>query len=406
MFHRSIRTSVRNLIVLAFFFNLVGIILLCPSQVFAQEDPASPTLDTIQIIEIAGPSSDPTAVITDTSLSPREIIEAWERADAEAGVADERQEPYTIIGVALDYQASTLFLPLVAGGEEGSVAASPQVWLGERGRPLTLEEIEFNMEISHQYMLIGERDLKALQARVEAALVDAAGTEQIDSALAVVYMNKTVGGINTIKEPDLNAYRNYCGPGSISVAIDAIFPLSSVPSMDSIANTIRNYQAGAWDDYVGGWWVNGAFYKHFDPAVGTSGAGLCRYIHDYFNANFTYRYMLRSTSTSLADKNVFWTKIGAHVERNYTLVTGTNTTHLKGWGRRPNTPHINAAIGYEAYVTNGWWYDMRNVRYAETASPAAGYDGGEFKTWWDSAKFLSAVNANNVQCALDPQFIN
>jgi hypothetical protein len=103
MFHRSIRTSVRNLIVLAFFFNLVGIVLLCPSQVFAQEEPASPTLDTIQIIEIAGPSSDPTAVITDTSLSPREIIEAWERADAEAGVVDERQEPYTIIGVALDY---------------------------------------------------------------------------------------------------------------------------------------------------------------------------------------------------------------------------------------------------------------------------------------------------------------
>ena len=127
MFHRSIRTSIRNLIGLAFFFSLAGTVLLCPSQVFAQEEPTAPTLDTIQIIEIIGPSSDPTIVITDTSLSLREIIEAWERADAEAGVVDERQEPYTIIGVDFNYQSSTLFLPLVAGGEEGSAAEPPQV---------------------------------------------------------------------------------------------------------------------------------------------------------------------------------------------------------------------------------------------------------------------------------------
>lgn len=190
MFRRSVRTTIRNLTVLAFFFSWVGVVLLCPSQVFAQEAPTSPTLDTIQIIELAGPSSDPTIVITDTSLSPREIIEAWERADAEAGVADERREPHTIIGVALDYQASRLFLPLVAGGEEGRVAASPPVWLGERGRPLKAEEIEFNMEISRQYAMIAERDLKALQARVEAALVDAAGTEHSDGALATIYANK------------------------------------------------------------------------------------------------------------------------------------------------------------------------------------------------------------------------
>jgi hypothetical protein len=69
-------------------------------------------LDTIQIIEIAGSSSDPAFVITDASLSPRKIIEAWERADAEAGVVDKRQEPYAIIGAALDSQASRLFLPL------------------------------------------------------------------------------------------------------------------------------------------------------------------------------------------------------------------------------------------------------------------------------------------------------
>lgn len=400
MFHRSIHAPMRKLIVLAFFFSLVGIVLLRPSPVFAQEEPASPTLDTIQIIEIVGPSSDPTAVITDTSLSPREIIEAWERADAEAGVVDERQEPYTIIGVALDYQASRLFLPLVGGGEEGSIAASPQVWLGERGRPLTPEEIEFNMEISRQYMLIGERDLKALQARVEAALVDAAGTEQIDSALAVVYMNKTVGGINTIKEPDLDAYRNYCGPGSISVAIDAIFPLSSVPNMDSIASTIAAYPGG-WNPPP-----TYTFRKHFDPTVGTSGVGLCQYLYDFFRNNFTYRYMQASTSTSLTDNNVFWTKISAHVGRNYTLVTGTYTRHLKDWQNRPESYHINAIIGYEAYVTNGWWYDMRNVRYAETAAARAGYSGGEFKIWWDPTKFLSAVNLNNIQCALDPQFTN
>lgn len=199
IWRRNVPPIIRNLTVLAFFFSLVGVVLLCPSQVFAQEDPAAPTLDTIQLIELAGPSSDPTIVITDTSLSPREIIEAWERADAEAGVADERRKPYTIIGVALDYQASRLFLPLVAGGEEGRVAASPPAWLGERGRPLTAEEIEFNMEISRQYAMIAERDLKALQARVEAALVDAAGTEHTDGALATVYANKSLGGLNTIR---------------------------------------------------------------------------------------------------------------------------------------------------------------------------------------------------------------
>ena len=396
MFHRSIRTSVRNLIGLTFFFNLVGITLLCPLQVFAQEEPASPTLDTIQIIEIAGPSSDPTAVITDTSLSPREIIEAWERTDAEAGVVDERQEPYTIIGVALDYQASRLFLPLVAGGEEGSVAASPQVWPGERGRPLTAEEIEFNMEISRQYMLIGERDLKALQARVEAALVDTAGTEQIDSALATVYANKSLGGLNTIKEPNDWAHRNYCGPGSISVALDAIWSLSSIPNMDTIANTIRTYP--------GGWTVNGVFYNHFDPAVGTSGTGLCKYLHDYFKNNFTERYLLQPISISPTDNQDFWQKIGIHVDRNYALVTGTYTQYLKDWQNNPYAPHINSVIGYEAYITNGWYYDMRNVRYAETAGSAAGYSGGEFKIWWYPASLITAARTNNVQCALNPLF--
>lgn len=392
------RRSVRNLTVLAFFFSLVGVVLLCPSQVFAQEDPAAPTLDTIQIIELAGTSSDPTMVITDTSLSPREIIEAWERADAEAGVADERREPYTIIGVALDYQASRLFLPLVAGGEEGRVAASPPVWLGERGRPLTAEEIEFNMEISRQYAMIAERDLKALQARVEAALVDAAGTEHSDGALATIYANKSLGGLNTIKEPNDWAHRNYCGPGSISVAIDAIFPLSSVPSMDSIASTIAAYP--------GGWHPppTYTFRKHFDPAVGTSGTGLCKYLHDYFKNNFTERYLLQPISISPTDNQDFWQKIGIHVDRNYALVTGTYTHYLKDWQNNPYAPHINSVIGYEAYITNGWYYDMLNVRYAETAGLAAGYSGGEFKIWWYPASFISAARTNNVQCALNPIF--
>jgi|GEM_PF-2940575 len=396
MFHRSIRTSIRNLIGLAFFFSLAGTVLLCPSQVFAQEEPAAPTLDTIQIIEIIGPSSDPTIVITDTSLSPREIIEAWERADAEAGVVDERQEPYTIIGVDFNYQSSTLFLPLVAGGEEGSAAESPQVWLGERGRPLTPEEIEFNMEISRQYAMIAERDLKALQARVEAARVDAAGAEHTDGTLATVYANKSLGGLNTIKEPNDWAHRNYCGPGAISVAIDAIFPLSAVPHVDTTANTIAAYP--------GGWYPppTYTFRKHFDPAIGTSGEGLCRYLHDFFQSNFTKRYMQTPTSTSPTDNNAFWRKVGIHVDRNYALVTGTNTSYLKNWDSNPNTPHINSVIGYEAYITNSWYYDMRNIRYAETAGSVAGYNGGEFKIWWDPIKLISAVRANNVQCELDP----
>ena len=76
--------------------------------------------------------------------------------------------------------------------------------------------------------MIAERDLKALQARVEAALIQAAETEHTDSTLATVYANKSLGGLNTIKEPNDWAHRNYCGPGAISVALDAIWSLSSI----------------------------------------------------------------------------------------------------------------------------------------------------------------------------------
>jgi hypothetical protein len=218
------------------------------------------------------------------------------------------------------------FCRLWPGARRGSVAASPQVWLGERGRPLTAEEIEFNMEISRQYAMIAERDLKALQARVEAALVDAAGAEHTDGTLATVYANKSLGGLNTIKEPNDWAHRNYCGPGSISVALDAIWSLSSIPNMDTIANTIRTYP--------GGWTVNGVFYSHFDPAVGTSGTGLCKYLHDYFKNNFTERYLLQPISISPTDNQDFWQKIGIHVDRNYALVTGTQLDFIHLCGER------------------------------------------------------------------------
>lgn len=376
---------------------LLGLLLLAPTIALAQDAPDStdaPLGDAI-IVEIVGPVSDPTATITDTTLSPREIIAQWEAMDAAAGVLDSgRLEPYSIIAVStVEQPMQSVYLPAVGGSDEAGIAGAEaaEVWVWPNGEPYTPEEIALNKEVTRQYAEIARRDREALLAKMDEALASSASGESVDATDATVWVNRSLSGISDFTLPNNGTYINYCGPGSIRVAIDAVFPASSIPPVDDIAYWINSYP--------GGWYGHdGVFRKHFDPTYGTSAHGMCKYLSEFFYFQFAYRYMF--TPQSSATASVLWQRVGAHVDRNYAIVTATFTGKLYGWGTR-NVAHIVSVIGYQAYVTNAIYYDMRSIQYAETSAPAAGYSGPP-KVWWTPLTFWEGVYNNNAQCILDP----
>jgi len=308
---------------------LLGLLLLVPASALAQDVPDAidaPLGDAI-IVEIVGPVSDPTATITDTTLSPKEIIAQWEAMDEAAGMIDsDRLVPYSIVTVGLvDQPLHSVYLPAIGGSDEAALATAEaaEVWVWPDGVPMTPEEIALNKEVTRQYAEIAQRDREALLAKADEVLASNVPGESVDATDSPpIWVNRSLSGVGDYTLPNNGTYVNYCGPGSLRVAIDAIFPASSLPPVDDIAYWISTYP--------GGWTApNGVFYKHFDPIGGTTAHGMCKYLSEFFQFQFAYRYMSAPQQSPTAAS--LWQRVGPHVDRNYAIVTATYTGNVYGW---------------------------------------------------------------------------
>ncbi|RMG35804.1 MAG: hypothetical protein D6732_09020 [Methanobacteriota archaeon] len=171
------------------------------------------------------------------------------------------------------------------------------------------------------------------------------------------------------KEPNDYAHRNYCGPGATQVALDARLPKYKVPDIDTI---------GAMEKINPSWGVT------MDNVAATLNQ-ILRSNGDLPNSNGFVAY-------ELAYPNNMWSLfnyIDWDIQRGYATISGVKTTYMPGWdGRRAY--HIVAIYGI--YYDN----DYNNYyKYAETASPKAGYNG-PFAQWAYWRDFYDYYSGNKV----------
>ncbi len=181
------------------------------------------------------------------------------------------------------------------------------------------------------------------------------------SPFAVTSKFLNVGPAEFYREPNDHAYDNYCGPASTQVAIRARRSAANVPSLATVAK----------GEYIG---PSGVVIWNIRP-----------YINKVL-ATTWYEYAASASS----DQFFNWARLDADI--NYSLITGTRTLGMPGWGF--GTYHIVSVYGYS---TNG---TSRNIAYVDTASEAAGHHyakGGRYFNIVTLASFYTWVGKNNFQ---------
>lgn len=327
-------------------------------------------------VAVAQQSTDtPIGAANTEALSGIELIEQMEAEDEANGTIDGRGEPYVVIKyIEMNHQ---LFLPLATGrpqtANEVQSANNEMPWpaIAPIGHTLTREE-QAQIEASHA-------DTEAYVLSLVTQQINAAG---VNAKTAIIRKSASVGDINTWKEPNDLAHRNYCGPSAIQVTIDAQLPQSMVPGIEAVKDRINTLTPGG-----------------FNPDWGTYDTAMCKYLWDhYVNViRFGERY-LQQPSRGTSQQGL-WNQLVRHVDKNYTLPTGAKSGSLKQWVR--NVDHITALMGYDAGLENGIYpVAMYQMRYAETSGSVAGYTGTEFKIWYPGTNVWNAISLNNTQCVL------
>ncbi len=348
-----------------------------------------------------GPIDEPDQSGTVQAMSQTDLLEQMEAEleasddfDTELGQYNEPLRVYSV--VTLNRQ---MFLPLVSSSGSSTVEAAAEEALPS---PLMLGEDELTTE--------QRADLQASQEEADAFVQDlyqrlvsesvtnnevsAASTNATTSIVRASAAVSGISGSSTHKEAQDFRHRNFCGPAAIRVAIDATVPKSYLPSQDQIAISLETDPRYAFTD------SNGTYWPGFNEGSGVTGYGMCKYLHGYYVnvIRFPERYLAAPKYGQT--KSGLWSELVRHVERNYTIPTGTNTSYLADWSR-PNVPHVNAVMGYDADLQNGIYpVRMYTVRYAETAGRYHGYNGDDFRFWYNADRFWGAVSRNNVQCVL------
>ncbi len=343
-----------------------------------------PIINAQQVADQPATSSNADAV------SGIETIDEQEAQDEANETIDSRTEPYVVMKyIALNHQ---VFLPVVAGGAKSNIdvqSAATMPW-----PPSLSPDFKLTPEQQAEHAA-SFADAAAYVRSLVNSQVSAADVSSSNAIYAVVRTSATLGSINTTKEVNDGNHRNYCGPASIVVALDATLPSTALPSQDSVANTSGTVATNLYNRYV---WVNGQLLHGFTPSGGTYADAMCPFLHDYYVQDLGYPERYDSASYYGTTQSNLWNQVVRHVGKNYAPVTGTYTPYLKDW----TVPayHITAILGYDADLQNGSPVTMYQIRYAETAGTVAGYQGGGFKLWHTAAGFWSAVSSNNVQCFL------
>jgi hypothetical protein len=174
----------------------------------------------------------------------------------------------------------------------------------------------------------------------------------------------SIGGkslaVGVWQEPNDWAHRNYCGPASSQVALDARLPATGVPGIETLAAE-----------------------EGLDPNWGVYMQNVCPVLNSHLGSTF-YETAGSGSQSTFYDRVVF--DIGS----NYATVTGVKTLGMPGWS--VVALHIVTIYGYnEPDITTQYIY------YTETAGSVAGYTG----SYWQSAlrqNMWTYVSPNDVQC--------
>ena len=244
-----------------------------------------------------------------------------------------------------------LYLPLISNVTGNAVTAERLV--GNTGDPnyvFTPEEVQ---------------RLAAKEAAAQAHFDEKFSHPTDVTAAAARSKELTVG---TWKEPNTDAYNNYCGPGATQVALDVRLDAAKVKDIDKLAS------------------AEGTI-----PTWGTSMNRICPVLNTELGTNW---YHYDSTTT----QNNLMIKIIQDIDTNYGFVTGVvtfrNGFEMNGWQHNAN--HIITVYGFaNADVQNGTY--SGDVKYTETSSPRAGYSG-PYRQIVSLARFWKYVELNSYQC--------
>ena len=163
------------------------------------------------------------------------------------------------------------------------------------------------------------------------------------------------------QEPNLYAYRNYCGPSATQVALSARLPSWQIPSIDTIGTE-----------------------ENIDPTWGVYMSAVVKVLNKRLNTTWYEVSVAGNFST-------FSNHLTSDLTMRYAMVTGLQVTGLNGWGKS-NAFHIVTV--YNSYSP---WGGASSLGYADTVSPAAGYNGN-YDNVMDSYTFYTKyVSKNDVQ---------
>lgn len=250
---------------------------------------------------------------------------------------------------ATEAEQHRVFLPLVSSN---NVGGNQQMGINggiDPNHVVTQEEVAAIAKkdaLAEQYM---QDEFQKLVGQVSAAYLQ----------------TKTVSLEQQWKEPNDWPHRNYCGPGSTQVALDARLPKAQVPNIDTLGSE-----------------------EGIDPNWGVTMNSIRNVLNTRLNTSF---YVVSAASGS----SQLTTWIKSDVDSGYALITGVNAKGMPGWSLSTNTPHIVAVVGYTQYVESSGIY-FANVIYSETASATAGYSGA-FQQQLGLSTMWSFVSQNNSQ---------
>lgn len=204
-----------------------------------------------------------------------------------------------------------------------------------------------------------EEELKAIAAKEAMAtqhLQERRGTNSV-SPNSLGYHVLSVG---TWLEPNDWAHRNYCGPGSTQVALDARLATSDVPSIDTLGTE-----------------------ENIDPNWGVYTTA----IRDVLNTRLNTTWYVANGASGEAGLK---TRIVTDIDAGYAMVTGVRTGLMPGWGGY-DVNHLVAVYGYnEPNASTLYAY------YTETAGSVAGYNG-TYRNTATGSNFWNYVSGNNSQ---------
>ncbi|RUA15951.1 MAG: hypothetical protein DSY55_05165 [Clostridia bacterium] len=180
------------------------------------------------------------------------------------------------------------------------------------------------------------------------------------------YLGSKTLSVGYYPEPDDDDHVNYCGPAATLVALSARQPTSA-----SLLENVANEE-----------WI------HKPDPPNSCAPGVCMWkVRDVLNNRLNTTHYVRD---SAQDANEFYSWVVTDIDHGYVLVTGVLTTYMPGW--HVTAPHIVAVHGY--WEASG---DHQSVKYIETSSPHAGYNGPYYQSEERNRFFDVFVRDNNAQ---------